>query len=103
VEHAFATVFGKTRSMLNAQTERDDGQTVQIHQCNLNTLLLEKMTNSPQQKWYPKRISNLRIFGDLALIARHSDKKIRNKLADRGNTVIFVGYSNIDEKMSTYL
>jgi hypothetical protein len=34
----------------------------------------------------------------MAIIARHSDKKIRSKKADRGNTVMFVGYSNIHEK-----
>jgi hypothetical protein len=33
----------------------------------------------------------------MAIIASHSDKKIRNKLADRGNTVMFLGYSNIHE------
>jgi hypothetical protein len=36
-------------------------------------------------------------FGEIAIIARHSDKKIRNIIADRGNTVILVGYSNILE------
>jgi hypothetical protein len=31
-------------------------------------------------------------------IARHSDNKIRSTLADRGNTAIFEGYSNIHQK-----
>jgi hypothetical protein len=34
----------------------------------------------------------------MAIVARHSNKKIRNKLADRGNTVMFVGYSEFHEK-----
>jgi hypothetical protein len=34
----------------------------------------------------------------MAIFARHSDKMIRNKLADMGNTVIFVGYSEFHEK-----
>jgi hypothetical protein len=46
----------------------------------------------------PKWISNLRTFGEMAIIARHSDKKIRSKLSDRGNVVMFVGYSDIHEK-----
>jgi hypothetical protein len=46
----------------------------------------------------PKWISNLRTFGEMAIIARHSDKKIRSNLSDRGNTVMFVGYSDIHEK-----
>jgi hypothetical protein len=40
----------------------------------------------------------MRTFGEMAIIARHSDKKIRNMLADIGNTVMFVGYSNNHEK-----
>jgi hypothetical protein len=46
----------------------------------------------------PKWISNMSTFGEMAFIERHSDKKIRSKLGDRGNTVMFVGYSNINEK-----
>jgi hypothetical protein len=40
----------------------------------------------------------MRSFGEMAIIARHSDKKVRNKLADRGNTVMFIGYSDTLEK-----
>jgi glyoxylate utilization-related uncharacterized protein len=40
----------------------------------------------------------MRTFGEVAIIARHSDKNIRSKLSDRGNTVMFVGYSYIHEK-----
>jgi hypothetical protein len=36
----------------------------------------------------PIWISNMRTFGEMAIIVRHSDKKIRSKLADRGNTVM---------------
>jgi hypothetical protein len=39
----------------------------------------------------------MRLFGEMAIIARHSDKEIRNKLVDRGITVLFAGYSNIHE------
>jgi hypothetical protein len=37
-------------------------------------------------------------FGDMVIIDIHSDKKIRNKIVDRGNSLMLVGYSNIDEK-----
>jgi hypothetical protein len=40
----------------------------------------------------------MRSFGEMAIVARHSDKKAKNKLADRGNTVIFIGYSDHHEK-----
>jgi hypothetical protein len=46
----------------------------------------------------PKWISNMRLIGEMAIIARHSDKKIRSKLSDREKTVMFVGYSDIHEK-----
>jgi hypothetical protein len=37
-------------------------------------------------------------FGEMAIIERHLEKKIKSKLADRGNTVLFVGYLSIHEK-----
>jgi hypothetical protein len=40
----------------------------------------------------------MRSFGEMAIVARQSDKKARNKLAYRGNTVIFIGYSDHHEK-----
>jgi hypothetical protein len=61
----------------------------------------EKHQQSASETFYgknPKWISNMRTFGEMAIVARHSDKKIRSKLADRGNTVMFVGYSEFHEK-----
>jgi hypothetical protein len=46
----------------------------------------------------PKWISIMRSFGEMAIIARHSDKKVRNKLACRGNTVMLIGYSDTHKK-----
>jgi hypothetical protein len=34
----------------------------------------------------------------MSIVARHSDKKARNKLADGGNTVIFIGSFDHHEK-----
>jgi hypothetical protein len=36
----------------------------------------------------------MRSFGEMALVVRHFDKKARNKLADCGNNVLFIGYSD---------
>jgi hypothetical protein len=66
-----------------------------------NIIVIEKHQQSATEMVYgknPKWISNIRTFGEMAIVARHSDKKIRNKLADRGNTVMFVGYSEFHEK-----
>jgi hypothetical protein len=49
------------------------------------------MEYSTNFKW----ISNMRTFVEMAIIARNSD---RSKLSDRGNTVMFMGYSNIHKK-----
>jgi hypothetical protein len=66
-----------------------------------NIIVEEKHEHSASEKVYgtnPKWISNMRSFGELAIIARHSNKKVRNNLADRGNTVMFIGYSDTHEK-----
>jgi hypothetical protein len=64
-------------------------------------IVKEKEQQSAAEMVYgtnPKWISNMRTFGETAIFAIQPDTKIRNKLADRGNTVMFVGYSNIHEK-----
>jgi hypothetical protein len=66
-----------------------------------NNIVKEKDQQSAAAKVYGTNlrwISNMRAFGEMAIIVRHSYKKIRNKLADGGNTFMFVGYSIIHEK-----
>jgi hypothetical protein len=51
-----------------------------------NIIVNWKNEKSASEKVYgsnPKWISNMRSFGEMAVVARHSDKKARNKLADR--------------------
>jgi hypothetical protein len=45
-----------------------------------------------------KGFSNMISFGELAIVARPSDKKIIKKQYDRDNTVILIGYSDMHEK-----
>jgi hypothetical protein len=40
----------------------------------------------------------MRSFGEMAIDAIHLDKKAQNKLADCGNDVLFIGYSDHHEK-----
>jgi hypothetical protein len=104
VERAFVTLLCKTRSMLNAARitiplrkglwEKCANLSVQLE----NIIAIGKGQQSSAEMAYgtnPKWKSNMRTFGEMAIIARHSDKKIRSKLEDRGNTVMFVGYSDI--------
>jgi hypothetical protein len=107
VERAFATLFGKTRSMLNAARITIPLRKVLWAHCAEpfvqleNIIVKEKHQQPSSEKAYgknPKWISNMRTFGEMAIVARQSDKKIRNKLADRGNTVMFFRYSEFHEK-----
>jgi hypothetical protein len=69
-------------------------------QCE-NIILNKKDLQSTSEKVYgtnPKWISNMRTFGETDIIARHTDKKIRKKLADRGNTVMILIFYNIHGK-----
>jgi hypothetical protein len=40
----------------------------------------------------------MKSFGEMAIIERHSNKKIRSKLPDCGNRVMFIGCSDTHEK-----
>jgi hypothetical protein len=106
-EQAFAKLYSKTRSMLNAARitvalrkglwASCANISVQLE----NIIVKEKHDQSASEKVYgtnPKFISNMRSLGEMAIIARHSDKKVRNKLADCGNTVMFIGYSDTHVK-----
>jgi hypothetical protein len=99
VERAFATLLGKTRYILNAARitiplrkglwENCANLSVQLE----SIFVKDKDQQSSAEMVYgtnPKWISIMRTFGEIAIIARHSDKKIRSKLSDRGNTVMFV-------------
>jgi hypothetical protein len=104
VERAIATIFGKTRSMLNkARTTvalrkglwaKCASLSVQHDNIKVKEKLASEKVYGPNPKW----ISNMRTLGEMAIIAQHSDKKIRNKFADRGNTAMFIGYSDTHEK-----
>jgi hypothetical protein len=66
-----------------------------------NIIVKEKHHQSASKKisgTNPKWISNKQNFVELASVAQHSNKKIRNKLADGRNTGMFVGYSEFLKK-----
>jgi hypothetical protein len=83
VECAFATLFGKTRSMLKAARVTIPLRKGLWENCaNLseqleNIFVKEKDQQLAAEMVYgtnPKRMSNIRIFGEMAIISRHSDK-----------------------------
>jgi hypothetical protein len=66
-----------------------------------NIIVKEKHQQSALDKVYGKNtnwISNMRTFGEMAIVSCHSVREIRSKLADIGNTLMFVGYSEFHEK-----
>jgi hypothetical protein len=107
VERAFYTFFGKPRSTSDAARITIPlrkglwAHFVELSVQPENIIVKERHQQSASEKVYgknPKWISNMRTFREIAIVARHSEKKIRKKLADRGNTVISVGYSEFNEK-----
>jgi hypothetical protein len=102
VERMFATLYGKARSMLNSArftTEIRRGLWSQCanHAVQLQNIIVMKHGElSAAEKFYgknPSWIKNMRTFGEMAIIADHKHRKIRNKLDDRGLVVIFIGYT----------
>ena len=110
IERMFATLYGKTRSMLNSArftTELRRGLWAQCadHAVQLQNILVKTHGDSSAcEKFYdytPKWVHNLRTFGEMAVVADHANKKIRGKLADRGLPCIFVGYAE-DHAQNVY-
>jgi hypothetical protein len=87
-ERAFVTLYGKTRSMLNSArlttffSHRLWASCASLAVQLENIIVNQKKEKSASEKVYgsnPKWISNMRSFGEMAIVARHSDKKARNK------------------------
>jgi hypothetical protein len=103
IERKFATLYGKTRSMLNGARltkELRDGLWAQCAKlaCKLENILVgPNDTKSSMEKFdgeLPKWVKNLRTFGEVAIISDEKNKKIRSKLTDRGFPALFVGYAD---------
>jgi hypothetical protein len=78
VERAFASLFGKTRSMLNAGTipliKGLRAKCANVSAQLENIIVKENYQQYSSEKVYgtsPKWISNMRTFGEMAIIARH--------------------------------
>jgi hypothetical protein len=103
IERKFATLYGKTRSMLNgAQFPKTLRDGLWAHCAKLASNLENILYGStgktpPSERFYghlPKWVKSLRTFGEIAIISDSRNKEIRSKLADRGFPAIFIGYSD---------
>jgi hypothetical protein len=101
IERKFATLYGKTRSILNSARLPSwlrHGLWAQCakHATDLeNILCFQNETKTAMEKFYgvlPKWIKNMKPFGEIGVISDEKNKHIRSKLSDRGFPAIFIGY-----------
>ena len=103
-ERAFTTLYGRVRSMLNHARFPAEVRTGLWAECARTATMLDNLVfhgdhvDSPPWLLFglpePKWIHHLHTFGEMAVAAKHENKKIRGKLEDCGNVCIFVGYSD---------
>ena len=100
-ERKFASLYGKVRSMLNGvrftKTLRQGLWTECAAAATLEDNILATATNPvpPYTQFHGKdapMARNLRTFGEIGIVA-NVQKKIKNKLEDRGTALILIGYS----------
>jgi hypothetical protein len=101
IERKFQTLYGKTRSMLNAcHLPIYLREQLWAHTAHLATLLDIILVNnhkdkSPYELWYnkiPLWSSNLRTFGEIGITQDGALGKIKSKLTNRGFPAMFIGY-----------
>ena len=101
IERKFQTLYGKTRSMLNAcHLTVSLREQLWAHCAHLATLLdIITVDNakdkSPYELWYnktPKWATNLRTFGEIGIVHDSAQGRIKSKLTNRGFPAMFIGY-----------
>jgi len=97
VERAFATLWGRTRAMLNNacfDEEHRQGLWTECARCaTMLSNLLSKNGSSPYERFYGKKANfgrGLRVFGEVCV--KSNRKSHKEKLKNRGDVGIFVGY-----------
>ena len=97
VERAFATLWGRTRAMLNNACFDElhrQGLWTECARCaTMLSNLLSKNGSSPYELFYGKKANfgkGLRVFGEICI--KSNRKGHQEKLQNRGDVGIFVGY-----------
>ena len=103
VERAFQTLYGRIRAMLRASGMTEKLKQTLWAECASTCTKLDNLTPSRNDEnkccheaFYgniPKYATELRTFGEIAIVTDHEKKKIINKLNDRGRECMFVGYA----------
>src|SRR5210317_184296 len=101
VERKFQTIFARTRAMLNAANftpawRKGVWPEAASTATNIDNALVHKEGEAPPHvKLFgrePKFIEHLRTFGEVAIVLDPTKHKIRGKLDNRGEVVVFMGY-----------
>lgn len=102
VERAFATLYGRVRSMLNHAKLRGNLRTLFWSECANTSTKLQNMVpklrkdKSPNElvnKTKPRYANYLWTFGEIGIMAKHND--ITSKLENKVIPIVFLGYSEI--------
>ena len=103
VERKFATLYGRIRAMYHSAGLSDSHKVGLWCECASTATVLENLiatrgqnNKSSHELFYgtpPNHAKYLREFGEVGIVAKHSNKKVRSKLADRGIPCLFVGYA----------
>ena len=102
VERAFATMYGKVRSMLNTAGFSGSFREGLWAECARTATHLENLLHkkddlpSSYSQFFgeiPKWMNHLRSFGEMAVVTTNG-VTLRSKLRDRGVPMIFVGYTD---------
>ena len=103
VERAFATLYGRVRAMFNRAGIYDENRKILWAECAavatfLDGILVENSKDKCKHEMFygsmPIFAKKLRTFGEMGVVLDQKNRKIKQKLSNRGKTHIFVGYSS---------
>ena len=100
IERAFATLYGRVRSMLNAARLNKEFIYGLLSECACTACELDNLDcdNKSGKPWYVqfyrkdyKGFPYLKKFGEIGIVTQGNE--IRNKLANRGEACLYLGHA----------
>ena len=102
VERAFATLYGRIRALNNHAGFEKEKREKLWPECAATATKLDNIlvNNSNEKSAYEKFYGikspieqHLRIFGEVGIVTKHNNKRIRSKLENWGIPCVFMGYA----------
>ena len=99
VERSFATLWGKTRAMLNGAGFPEEMREKLWAECaatatKLNNMLCKREGKSPYELFYNEKPNlgvNFKVFGEIG-VKKDNSQNLGDKLRNKGNLCFFLGY-----------